>query len=367
MPVLKSSLNQPKAYSINDGVTQSMLQTFMQCRYKSSIQLQGYELAMLTDNFDFGELLHECIEAYYSGRLAEPHNIKSVIELFHKSQLAKGPRPPEALDLAEGLVEAIWPYYVKFWKNRDEKIIWKGIEIPFDIKWHNFRLRGKLDGLLAFMKQTPLWLLENKSKSQIPEGSIEDLLQYDFQTLFYLTVLKHLGYSMGGCVYNVVRKPQLRMSKKENTSQFITRVAEDVAERLDHYFRRYEISFTRQMLERFENELEMKLSQFDSCIQEPLMIFHNETACLGRFTCPFVSHCASGTWVGYSKTRKLFVELETGGELLQHWKEEENANSASSSSVDSNTSQSTSTTTSEVHTETGDGFIPCIQTYPSDI
>lgn len=315
----------PLTYNLNCGITQSMLGTFLTCRHKAWMNLQGWTQSLPSGNFDFGNLIHALLEEYHtpSSPPACIFQANKSIARWHKEQQAAGPIDAEALESDETIAEVVMAQYQEQWALRDKNISFIALEQPFDVQWRvrwsGYRLRGKVDGILRFNKSPgKVWLWETKTKSQISEDAMEDCLQYDFQNLFYLTALKQLGYPVAGCVYNILRKPGLKRGKNEDLAAFSKRLRCDIENRRDHYFRRYELVYTPATVARFEEELENKLDDFIACIDGESLWYHNEGACIGRGNCPFIRHCASMSTVGFSQSRKLFEEIGDGTPLAPY-------------------------------------------------
>lgn len=308
-----------KAYTITDGVTQSMLASFLTCRQKSRFEvLQRYESAF--SNFGGsavrGDFFHTLLEYWYDGRVKDTVGeldpkafVHAVEKMYIEKAKKRGPIDIKELDDTFAFSRAIFPTYVEVHKKSDAKKEWESLEEVFDVKWKRWRLRGKFDGVFKRTGVDGRWLFETKTKAQIDEDGIIDQLSFDFQNLFYLTVLSSMGRRAVGVVYNVVRKPSLRQKKGESLDEFTSRIAEDVPARRAHYFKRYEVTYTPATVARFQDELEFKLRDFEAFVKGEIPTYRNEGACFGKMKCSFLKACSSGTMVGYKQSRVLFREL----------------------------------------------------------
>jgi hypothetical protein len=298
-----------KEYVLSDGVTQSMLAAFLSCRQRMRYILDHWESEAFGNSAERGNAFHLLLEKWYSGLWKEHlpcmnENLKQWQEELRK----RGPVDPNSMEDTLAFCEALFPEYVKRWQKSDALYKWVALEQVFDQKFKGFRLRGKMDGLLKLNGK--LWLFETKTKATIEEDSMLDALAFDFQNLFYLTVLAEAGTPAIGVIYNIIRKPGLRQKKDEDRQQFAQRMIEDVAERPDHYFKRYEIRYTKEAVANFRKELELKLDDFKYWLMGEEAHYRNESVCIGRFKCPFLRACATGSMVGYKQTRELFSELK---------------------------------------------------------
>jgi hypothetical protein len=308
--IKKITKNRP--YVITDGMTQSMLGSFLTCRQRARYELDGWEPVFMAKSANRGNLIHKALELWYREKpliLAEEF-AKIVGNKWKATLIKKGPIDAEAVEETLTHFEALFPEYVRYHAKSDAKIKWTSLEQVFDAKWNGYRLRGKMDGLFQFIKTDGDWLFETKSKAYIEEDAIMDTLAFDFQNLFYLTVSKELGRPLKGVLYNIIRSPNLRRGKKESPEQFSARLKQDIKERPEHYFKRYEVAYSKPTITRFTSELQFKLQAYDGWSRGELPTYRSEVACIGKMKCPFLSACASGSMQGYSQTRQLFSELK---------------------------------------------------------
>lgn len=305
-------------YTLDQGITQSMLASFLACRQRSKFQLDRWESVTSGEGMaamDRGSLYHHLLEMWYAEddftqaqALGGGEHYKSwfssCIEGFEPSAINQ-----EWEDTLAG-AETIFYAYIQHWAKSDAKRDWISLEQVFDIKWRGYRLRGKFDGVFTYTNQPKPWLFETKTKATIEEDMIQDALAFDFQNLFYLTALKALGTPAAGVVYNILRTPSERTKKGESVlNKFTVRLPAEIKADPAHYFKRFEVAYHKDVTERFESELEAKLKDFTDWWLEKIPHYRNETACISRTRCPFLKACSSGTMVGYKQTRVLFREL----------------------------------------------------------
>lgn len=300
-------------YKLEDGITQSMLATFLECRQRSRFSLDSWESIMGGGWSALrGDLYHFLLETWYAPG-AETFQTRPEVWMFQaidtwkKKKLAKLVEV-KAIEEAENFAIAVFPEYVKRWSRSDAKFQWESLEEVFDIKYLGYRLRGKFDGVLTMNGKR--WLFETKTKAQIDEDGIIEGLSFNFQNLFYLTALAAMKRPAIGVIYNIVRYPQLRPRKTESTEQFQARVGMDIIERKNWYFYRYEVNYTPKVLDGFNKELQFKLADFAAWSRGELPTYKNETACLGKMKCSYLGACSSGSMAGYRQERVLFRELQ---------------------------------------------------------
>ena len=198
-----------------DGVTQSLLSSFINCHQQCEYILNKWEMPKKKTALIFGGLFHFLIEHYLKA-LMDSKPIPDFSELERMWIKSEGKEyykeDPEETEKLLGFASALFPEYVKFWERDDTKRIkWLALEEEFDVNYEGFKLRGKRDGLLQYTKDKKKlpWLLETKTTSRIDEGTLEEALEFNFQNLFYLTATEiETKQKLGGILYNIIRKPQ---------------------------------------------------------------------------------------------------------------------------------------------------------------
>ena len=165
-------------YTIDQGVTQSLLQAFMSCRKRATHALEQWKPVALRDSLYWGSMIHWMCAEHYQDRGASAAGYlvsegRKVTELDQKEQ--------NTLFLANTLMDS----YREYWAEADKAMEWIAVETEFDVELFGVRVRGKRDGLFR-NKQGVLWLLETKTLSQLNEEQTMDRLMFDFQSLFYI-------------------------------------------------------------------------------------------------------------------------------------------------------------------------------------
>jgi len=308
-------------YTPADGITQSILSAWRTCRYKSKLSLNGWTPKRRKKSFRFGSLVHDTLEFMYCGirdGRKNDYSPKGISDFIWKKSdenlkdLLPSDRPEDIELEGSYAVSLLAEAYLQRWK-KDYKRSWVSVEGEFDYAFHGYRLRGKRDAVFRQSRKSGggLWLLETKTKSIINDEELGLLLPFDFQTLFYLISLKETfpKEKLKGCVYNVLRKPQLREGANEGREQFVKRIEKDIKKRPEHYFKRYEVTYPQSVVEWFETDLRNQLSEFTDWWNGWSSTYKNTSACVGRYRCEFLDHCSSGNFVGYEKGKSPFSEL----------------------------------------------------------
>lgn len=241
------------------GVTQSSLETFLACREQFSLgYIEGWTAKQFSVPLEFGTLIHFMLE-----RLpGEPHAIaREVCQSYEKARKKTlNSSDMQTMEITLCNAEAIFPVYCEYWEEMDSKIDWIQRESIFKIK-HPFMVPGEgtrsidLTGMRDAVYRNSvkkLGLFETKTKSSIDDLAIQDGLRADLQTLLYLYSLwRDFKEYPQEILYNVIRRPQLRLKVKESVQEYKTRVSEDIKERPNFYFRRFEVTVIEGDLETF--------------------------------------------------------------------------------------------------------------------
>lgn len=235
------------------GITQTLLGHFLQCREQFRLRwLEGWRPSETTEALDFGSAFHDCLaQVHQHGR--SPRDAMTQ----YKRSIGIGKmtlRERQELESTLGQVLILLEAYQKEWSRFDSTTEWVAREKSFNFGFtvntsmlvNNptpVNLRGKWDGVFRSGKGCPLRILETKTKSRIDEDGIQDSLPFDLQTMFYAYAAQcTFGERVGGILYDVVRRPQLRQKQDESLPDFLARVAKDVELRRDFYFFRWDVS-----------------------------------------------------------------------------------------------------------------------------
>jgi len=338
---IKTSKFQEIQYSpYVDGVTQSLLGSWMNCRMHSRNTLKGYRLKRPNDAFLYGSCthyLHEMLidkiiynikknesnsEIYFRNltniKLWVAEHLRNFAKTYPDYRLFE---PQKAEDLCSDAA-VIFCYYIKSQIKILEKLKWIKAEHKFNVPFNangpgNYPtekpiiLRGMIDGVFRNPKTNKLWLLETKTKSRMNEDTLMDTLMADFQSFVYMIAIHELyGEYPAGVLYNVLRKPCLRRKKDESIDSFGKRIEEDVNVRTGFYFVQFNISVNSTDIQNFEIEFRRILSEFVRWWENGDQFeWKNREYCENKYgCCPFLSLCTHGDTSGY-RISELFPEL----------------------------------------------------------
>ena len=314
-----------------DGVTFSLLSTFLDCREKTRFHLLGITPKSASMALTFGSIVHKIDEwvrdDIRTGKLTKPPDDKAIKKLvkrveavWHKDNPRAAGKELEYLELSLLLAEGVLPQYFKYWYKDFSELKWEKVEgefkVPFKVtdkkgKTHKTFLRGKIDGSFRMGKGGP-WLFETKTKSRVDEEILADILPFEMQANIYLSVLRQIDKEQpSGLLYNIIRRPSLRQRKSESIAAFAKRVSEDVATRPDWYFVRMEMAIGPEEIDRFEMQLEDLIADFLLWWAGETGHYKNTGHCQNKFgLCPFVGICLRDDKTNYFTRETVFRELQ---------------------------------------------------------
>ncbi len=319
-------------YSIERGVSQSMILRWMRCKQECKYYVEGWRKPGLSVAPWFGDYWHDISRIMYDsfrkgefkGAPDEETRGKILSEASKTlMKTAKGCSSPEAMQDAEIMciwAEVLLPAYCEHWADDFKQGVWFGLESEFDVTWNGYRLKGRRDGLRWVKpkakgtgRKKGLWLLESKTKGRIEEGTLMDALDFDFQNEYYLTgsEVELAGeHELKGVIYNIVRRPNQKVTKKDKTlKDYGLRIAADIEKRPDHYFMRFECPYSKKERNRFKTELLVKLQWFEKWLNGEFPTFRQECSCTMGRRCDYLQACSTCSMKGFVHAK----DVEKGG------------------------------------------------------
>jgi hypothetical protein len=254
-----------------DGITYSTMSKFMNCRERFRLSVvEGWQPKKINLPLEFGNVFHLFTEARLQGM--DPEDMEFIGVNYIRERAEDDAADSETVQELNQLLfvsHVTYIEYCKYWEatpsfkdgNKniyDRDIDWIGKETPFDINHRMpngrvIRLRGKRDGDFYRRRgQKEPYLLETKTKGNIDEMGIRDSLFKDMQTGLYLySMQKDYRLTPAGCLYNVIRRAQLKPRKDEPPRAFADRVQKDIQLRPEWYFMRWRVEIEEGDIQRF--------------------------------------------------------------------------------------------------------------------
>lgn len=232
-----------------DGVTYSFLSEFLQCRESARLSyVEGWSQKGLIEALEFGSAIHKCLEGAASG---QAHDYDRILNLHRKQRLQYlAPGTIHDFDRILDMARIVFPRYHTYWQEKggmehqpDTQFLSaeESFSIPYTLPdGRTINIRGRFDAVLNYKGQ--IWLMEDKTKSVV-DDRITDYLPHDLQTMLYCHAIKVIyGQTVSGILYNVIRRPMLRLGAKETVPELLARIQQDVVKRPEHYFLRWMVA-----------------------------------------------------------------------------------------------------------------------------
>ena len=271
-----------------DGVTQSFISKFLTCKRQCYLEyVEGWTPIKTDPNLLFGTLLHGAIAASLQAK-------KDITSSYISSdplgkELVNDPKTKDIFyTQVEILLQVYWLNYANDFSQE-----WNQIEQPFRIAHNNTYLSGVIDGGYI-TPEGKYWLMDTKGLSVITPDNLLATLPYDLQVMFYLYAEYLSGRKPCGLVYNIVRKPQIKVEPLET---YRSRLYAAIAKDIGHYFVRMPIQITEgEVMQWYKEVLEPIMYEIEHWqINGYIPRYYNPTAILTRYhklatTYPIITH-----------------------------------------------------------------------------
>ena len=223
-------------------LTASRMSSLLSCPRKHYL---SYELGLKTNSeasyFGFGHAWHMAMEMRWQQQPIDAI-LTAILALTDIDQIA------------QTTVAALLTGYCARYKDEIVAKIHPEIEFRHAIKGSNtFDSAGKIDGLGVLVDGRQA-LIEHKTSGEdiSPESDYWLRLRANGQVFQYVLAARALQWDVQTVIYDVVRKPAIRVKQGETIEGFGIRLAEDCSARPDFYFARREVPVLDQDLEEFQ-------------------------------------------------------------------------------------------------------------------
>ena len=254
--------------------------------------------------FFVGGFFHKGLEAFYNGQHPEDFIPALVLKMEAEAKKAVFITPEEEEDLliqsaiVEGMLGA---YAIHYAKDRKR---WKIIDVEFRFEvpiTDGISYVGSLDMLIE--EDGKYWIVENKTAGRLDKNYV-DRLPLDTQITGYAIGARWAKkVPIAGVIYNVAKKPQLRIKVNESNEQFASRLKADYTSRPEFYFYREQLFRNTAAV----NEYKAEIAELAADINDKLDIlkevgpvkalphfYRNTDQCTIRGACPYLAICTKG-------------------------------------------------------------------------
>lgn len=280
-------------------LTNSARSTFLNCRKKFEWQYMR-RLSPRAPSIPFlvGGLVHNGLERIYkAGRYDEVRERRIVEAACEKACLDSSLNPQQSDDVWEqqALIMGILRGYVKLYLKSDlAKFTVKECEHSFTYPLPNgWTAQGKRDMVVIRKSDRKVGLVEHKTAGRVDAKYVAKL-PLDNQIIGYAnSIKKQTGRLPDFIMYNVMKKSQLRKSKKETFEAFMRRIEQDYVLNPVNYFYRETLTFSAVDVQRFEKELVLFVGEMQRAIEDGYY-YKNTGQCTAMGVCPYMGLCISG-------------------------------------------------------------------------
>lgn len=199
------------------------------------------------------------------------------------------------------------------WRYGNDNVTFVAVEQAFEIPLVNvatgypsrkFCLAGKIDGVVQ-LPDGRLAVLEYKTTAEdiAQSGDYWLRLRCDGQISQYFLAARASGHDVATVLYDVTRKPTIRLRKDETPEEYGTRLVADIGDRPDYYFQRREVPRLEDELAQYQAELWQQAQHLlairhrAASLPDPSVAWFrniNRMTCSG---CEFANLCLGGTRV----------------------------------------------------------------------
>jgi len=297
------------------GVSISAINKWLTCRESARLHyIVGLRPNYTKNVFWIGNLNHDCLQEIYLEMRDEPDApLDGLIDIvadfcgdkeeeFHEHPIA-GVKF-EDFQNQLGVTSVLNTKYIQHYYKEDCAYEFTHVEDEFLITLPSgIPFKGYYDG--GVMRKKRQWLLETKFKARWSDSYLSSL-EIDLQVGGYLAAMSVDNLDPAGCIFNLVRKPQLKRKVKESLKDFLTRISEDIDSRPEFYFQRLDLRFTRKEIAYSLRRLDcLAVSYVEWCEtigvkeRDPL---YNHGACEHKWgPCSYVPFCTKGDTSPYKR------------------------------------------------------------------
>lgn len=228
---------------MKDLLTASRMTALQRCPFAHFLKYElGLRSSRTSDALRFGSAWHKAMEARAGGADDRQALIASIGDRSEVDEMQ--------VATLSGMLAGYWHHY-----GDDRWLVKPEIEFCHAMRAGRGAMwaAGKIDGI---REMPDCALIEHKTAGCDigPDSDYWLRLRGNVQVLQYVEGARRMGYDPRCVVYDVARKPAIRLRQGETPEQFGDRLAADTIERPDFYFARREVPILESDLERFRAE-----------------------------------------------------------------------------------------------------------------
>lgn len=276
-------------YSLEGGVTQSLLSKFSTCAHRfwlyaicGAVEQQGLNIPLVV-----GDAFHNALETYAFGDTPAIKAVERIKDYFHKLTKTYPQRTSEISHWCRITCD-LFLAYCENWKEEDAGfqsfMSEENFKVPYTLPSGRVIItRGKWDGgvISGTLAKHSRLLCEHKIKGDVDSKNLGTTLAQNLQCMYYLPPLYQKMDAEGqprpdGVLYNVIQRPlsggkhsikpkkgrkvkvkgttNFEVKGAETMEQFYRRLAGVVSKNPDDFFYRWKVSISEAEVARFQKE-----------------------------------------------------------------------------------------------------------------
>lgn len=281
----------------------SQLQAYLTCnKLHLHMYLRRMRLRKRPTYYVLGEAVHKFIEMFYRSQDVKlsKRQVENVYNGLDRSLLTAEEIHKLECDkqIALGISEAYPRFYKQDFDTYKKFLTEQKFKFPLDEKYSE-HYTGYID-VLAQDHAGDWWIMETKTASQLDADYFERV-KIDSQVSGYMHGAKSiLGFFPRGVVYNVIKKPAIRLKAGESFAAFQKRIflEYDKLAKEKGYFTREELMIGDIQLKRWlSNTVSLVAVLANKIRMKTKTWIMNTGACQSKYgTCPYLQACVSGNY-----------------------------------------------------------------------
>lgn len=295
-------------------LSQTLINAFCQCPRQFMYMLDRWEKPGLEINTFFGTVVHEMLDMCTGRPLAEiqealPGMVSDFIKEKHDKRELEWLSPSDRAYQEGIILTVLQEYYAYYGDELDKNVVMH--ETKFDFRYNKvdkLAITGKIDRVER--DSNGLICIDHKTAGEISEDEKLMSLPLNFQLKFYahavLVLEGELPYKYR---HNMIRRPKHRPKNNEKLRDFLKRLREEIQQRPEHFFMRFDCDLTTEEYLSFKKELDIKIAAIRKLCSGESTAYHNEAFCVGVYKCPYLGACATNSLANYRQRKYISPEL----------------------------------------------------------
>lgn len=275
----------------------SSISTFLDCRHKYYYKyIKGYSPREYKSSYVVGNFFSLGLYYLYTKKqkpITETMKLFEIEKQKLREKLSLSPAEEQNLNEQDVIIRGMLRAYKTKYKNFIKKTTHIGNEVTLKYKsTTGVNFMGRIDNLL--INKGKKYIHEIKTSKYLDENYVKNI-KNSLQVALYFTLYNELHEDkINGIVYDVIRKPSIRLKRKESKEEFLVRLSEYYADptRTDVFYMEI-IDKPMITSKKVYNLLDKVLDDIKRCKKEP-DYYHNFNHCFVWNRCEYYDVCFFG-------------------------------------------------------------------------